>query len=186
MSNIWFTSDLHFGHDREFIWGPRGFKSVYKMNETIIENWRNTVKYDDDIYVLGDLMLGNEDNIKLIKTLKGNIHIVRGNHDTDARMKLYSQCWNVVEITEGQFLKVNGQNFYLCHYPTMTSNLEKGTNLKEYTINLYGHTHQKTNFYQDIPFMYHVGLDSHDCKPVALEEVLSDIGKEAAKCLSYL
>ena len=68
----------------------------------------------------------------------------------------------------------------------MTSNLEKSANLKEHTINLFGHTHQKTNFYQGIPFMYHVGLDSHNCKPVSLEEVLSDIGKEAATCLSYL
>ena len=187
MSNIWFTSDLHLGHDREFCWGPRGFKSIYEMNEAILENWRNTVGYNDDVYVLGDLMLGNnEEGIKLIKTLKGKLHIVRGNHDTDARMQLYSQCWNVVEITEGQYLKVNGQNFYLCHYPTMTSNLEKSANLKEHTINLFGHTHQKTNFYQGIPFMYHVGLDSHNCKPVSLEEVLSDIGKEAATCLSYL
>lgn len=187
MSNIWFTSDLHLGHDREFLWGPRGFKSVYEMNEAILENWRNTVGYDDDVYVLGDLMLGNnEEGIKLIKTLKGKLHIIRGNHDTDVRMQLYSQCWNVVEITEGQYLKVNGQNFYLCHYPTMTSNLEKNANLKGHTINLFGHTHQKTNFYQGIPFMYHVGLDSHNCKPVSLEEVLSDIGKEAATCLSYL
>lgn len=176
MSNIWFTSDLHFGHDREFIWGPRGFKSVYEMNETIIENWRNTVKYDDDIYVLGDLMLGNEDNIKLIKTLKGNIHIIRGNHDTDARMKLYDQCWNVVEITEGQFLKVNGQNFYLCHYPTMTSNYDIDNPLKVQIINLCGHTHTTDKFLDmDKGLIYHVELDAHNNIPVSIDTILKDI-----------
>ena len=36
MGEIFFTSDLHFMHDREFIWGPRGFKDVYEMNEAII------------------------------------------------------------------------------------------------------------------------------------------------------
>ena len=35
MSKIWFTSDLHFCHDRDFIYGPRGFKSVQEMNEAI-------------------------------------------------------------------------------------------------------------------------------------------------------
>lgn len=28
MGNIYMTSDLHFGHDREFIWKVRGFLSV--------------------------------------------------------------------------------------------------------------------------------------------------------------
>ena len=26
---IYFTSDTHFGHDREFIYGPRGFKNLH-------------------------------------------------------------------------------------------------------------------------------------------------------------
>ena len=186
MSRIWFTSDLHFGHDREFIWGPRGFKSVEEMNDTILKRWWKTVESSDDVYILGDLMLGDPTNIQLVNSLKGNIHIVRGNHDTDARMELYKQCWNVIEVTEGQYLKVNGQNFYLCHYPTNTSNLEKSDNLKEHIINLYGHTHQKTNFYQGIPYMYHVGLDSHSCIPVSLEQVLADIKQEIKKCKSYL
>ena len=42
-------------------------------------------------------------------------------------------------------------------------------------INLYGHTHQTDNFYKDNPFMYHVGLDSHNCNPVSAEEVSEDI-----------
>ena len=183
---IWFTSDLHFGHDREFIWGPRGFKSVEEMNDTILKNWWDTVGFYDDIYVLGDLMLGDPANIQLVHSLKGNIHIIRGNHDTNARMELYKKCGNVIEVTEGQFLKVNGQNFYLCHYPTFTSNLENGAPLKEHVLNLYGHTHQQTNFYKDIPFMYHVGLDSHNCYPVSIERVLEDIKIKVKECKDFL
>ena len=59
MSNIFFTSDLHFCHDREFIWGSRGFSSCDEMNNTIIERWNNTVTDYDIVYVLGDLMLGD-------------------------------------------------------------------------------------------------------------------------------
>ena len=184
---IYFTSDLHFGHDREFIYTPRGFKTVWEMNDTILKNWNEIVNPEDDVYCLGDLMLGNNDvGMSYIKDLKGKIHVVRGNHDTDVRMDLYNKCYNIIEVTEGQFLKWNGFNFYLNHYPTFTSNLEKSDRLKEHIINLYGHTHQKENFYNDIPFMYHVGLDSHDCKPVLIENIITDINNKIKECKKFL
>ena len=63
MNKIYLTSDLHLGHDREFIWKARGFNSIQQMNETIVETWNRTVDDDDDIYILGDVMLGSPDNI---------------------------------------------------------------------------------------------------------------------------
>lgn len=42
-------------------------------------------------------------------------------------------------------------------------------------INLYGHTHQQTNFYNNNPFMYHVGVDSHNCYPISIEQISEDI-----------
>jgi len=187
MGKIYFTSDLHFGHDREFIWGPRGFKSVHEMNETIINNWNSIVTPEDDVYVLGDLMLGdNEIGIGLIKRLKGHIHVVRGNHDSDVRIEKYNNCYNIEEVTEGQYLKCGGYTFYLNHFPTFTSNLEKDSSLKHHLINLFGHTHQKTNFYEDIPFMYHVGVDSHNNTPVSVEEIIADIQKKVNECKKFL
>ena len=187
MGKIWFTSDLHFNHDRGFIFQPRGFDNVYEMNETIIKNWNEIVNCDDDVYCLGDLMLGNNDvGLSCIKQLKGKIHIVRGNHDTDSRMQLYSQCYNVVEITEGQFFKWERYHFYLSHFPTFTSNLEKRDRITEHIVNLYGHTHQKDNFYNDIPFMYHVGVDSHDCKPILIQNILADIRNKVEECKKYI
>ena len=82
---IYVTSDLHFGHDREFIWKARGYNSVDEMNEDYVRKWNITVDNDDDVYVLGDLMLGDKSNIEFIKRLKGRIHIVLGNHDTPTR-----------------------------------------------------------------------------------------------------
>ena len=46
---IYFTSDLHLGHDQEFIWGARGFNSVTEMNEKIITRWNSRITKDDDI-----------------------------------------------------------------------------------------------------------------------------------------
>lgn len=34
------------------------------------------------------------------------------------------------------------------------------------TLNLFGHTHQTSNFYEDKIYMRHVGMDSHSCYPV--------------------
>lgn len=187
MSKIWLTSDLHLGHDREFIWGPRGFKSVWENDAAIIKNWNDMVDAKDDVYLLGDVMLGNnEAGIKKLKNLKGDIHIIRGNHDTPTRLDLYNHCYNVVEVVDAKWEKFYGINFYMSHFPTVTSNLEKSSRLAEHIINLYGHTHQKTNFYEQIPFMYHVGVDSHDCKPVLIEDIIKDIEAEAKKCKSYL
>ena len=179
MSKIFVTSDLHFNHDREFIWGARGFSSVQEMNETIIHRWNMVVSEEDDVYVLGDLCLGgagmNTENQKLIEQLNGRIHIILGNHDTPARVEMYRFCKNVVEEPKyADMLRYRGYHFYLSHFPTMTANLEKES-LKQCTINLFAHTHQTTRFYQDIPFMYHVGQDSYNCFPVLLDDAIEEM-----------
>ena len=68
------------------------------------------------------------------------------------------------------------KTFYLSHYPTITDNFDD--NKRNHVINLYGHTHQSTNFYQNNPYMYHVGLDSHNLYPVSIEQIIEDINKQ--------
>ena len=83
---IWFSSDTHFGHNKEFLYGPRGFSNVEEMNEAIIERWNKVVKPDDIVYHLGDTMLNdNEKGIECMHRLNGEIFLIWGNHDTDAR-----------------------------------------------------------------------------------------------------
>lgn len=186
MSRIWFTSDLHFGHNREFIYGPRGFQTVWDMDRTVVENWNRVVEPEDDVYVLGDLMLGdNEYGRSMIAQLKGNIHIILGNHDTQTRQEIYNNLHNVVEVCYATQIKIDGWNFYLSHYPSMTCNLEKEFG-KHCLLNLYGHTHQKDNFYNGLPFCYHVGLDSHNNQLVSFEQIIEDITKEVEDCKYYL
>ena len=54
------------------------------------------------------------------------------------------------------------------------------------TLNLYGHTHQTTNFYQDMPFMYHVGVDSHDGYPILLDDIIQQMKDKVEECKSFL
>lgn len=186
MGRIFLTSDLHMGHDREFVWKVRGYDSVQAMNLVQVQKWNETVEDEDDVYALGDLMLGDPGNIEFIKQLKGRIHIVLGNHDTANREKMYRELPNVVEVAEvGIRLKYKKHHFVLTHYPMLTGNLEKES-LKQMSLNLYGHTHQLTNFYNDMPFMYHVGVDSHDGIPVLLDDIIEEMYAKVKECKEFL
>lgn len=188
---IYVTSDWHFNHSRAFIYEPRGFNSVEEMNEAIIERHNSIVKSDDDVYVLGDLCLGGCEpgitarNQSLIERMNGRLHIVCGNHCTPKRIEMYKMCKNVVEVVYATMVHYRGYHFYLSHFPTITANLEKES-LKQCTINLYGHSHQTTNFYNDIPFMYHVGVDSHNCYPVLLDNAIEEMKNKVKECKEQL
>lgn len=183
---IWLSSDFHFFHNREFIYRPRGFESVYEMNEVIVENWNKIVNNEDICFVLGDIMLNNNiGGLELLKSLRGHIFIIAGNHDTAARIDLYKQCWNVEGVVDALAIDYKKHHFFLSHYPSFTGNLEKEA-LSQMTINLYGHTHQKTNFYNDIPFMYHVGVDSHNCAPVLLDNIIRECYAKVEECKDML
>ena len=146
---IWITSDLHFCHDKDFIYTPRGFKSAQEMNESIIYNWNLNVGKDDDVYVLGDIFVGGtktplEVGRNLIGCLNGRIHIVRGNHDTENKLKMYKTCRNVVEVENAIYLDYEGYHFYLSHFPTITYTWNsKKKELKRMSLNLCGHVHTK-------------------------------------------
>lgn len=183
MSNIWFTSDLHFGHDREFIWKARGYESVEDMNEKQIEKITEKVQPDDDFYILGDLMLGAPaPGLECLKRLPGKIHVILGNHDTSARVEIYKELgWDVQYAT---VIKYKKRSFYLSHYPTLTANMDADP--RSLTWNLYGHTHQTNNFFEDRPYMYHVGVDSHNGYPVHIDDILVDINNKISECLNKL
>lgn len=173
MSQIWFTSDTHFNHNKPFIWESRGFKSVDEMNEEIIERWNSVVKDNDIVYHLGDVMLGDlEDGLKCLNRLNGHIYIAMGNHCTDNRAYAYRRCDNVWNVEMGYRIKAGKKTLILSHYPTIVTNFEEE---RPMVINLCGHCHTKDKF-KDIQYgCYHVELDAHNCYPVALEEVLADI-----------
>ena len=173
---IYFTSDLHLCHNKDFLYKSRGFDSPKEMNAAIIENWNNTIYQDDDVYVLGDLILSDiEEGLRLLSKLNGYIHIIRGNHDTDTKVERYKELSNIVSIDYALPLKYKKVIFYLSHYPTITANYDDGKPYVKQVINLYGHTHQQENFYNNNPMMYHVGMDSHNCTPVSADQILKDI-----------
>ena len=184
MSEIWFTSDLHLSHQAEFLWGPRGFKDQHEMNEALVENWNSVVKPEDEVYNLGDMALTDpEDALKYLKQLNGKHWWIYGNHDTKHKINLFiDEVDNLFEIGYAWVLKEGKHSFYLSHYPTLTANFDD-KKFSQHVINLHGHTHQRVNWLQlDNPFMYHVGLDSHNNTPVHIDEVITDIRNRWNQC----
>ena len=175
---IWFSSDLHFNHSKNFIYAPRDYANVYDMNNAIIENFHAFVKPEDDLYLLGDTMLGQlEPGIKLFNQLPGKIHLAWGNHDTDVRKEALSKCHNVVEIIGyANMLKYNHYHFYLSHYPTITTNFDIDKPLKQRVLCLAGHTHSKDKF--EPCGSYNVSVDAHSCYPISIDEIISDYKKK--------
>ena len=116
----YYISDLHFSHKNVTNEGSnfdnRPFATLEEMHSVIKENWNNVVTNADHVYILGDLAWKeNEDMISFISTLKGNKHLILGNHDkcTDQRYKqLFVEICNYKEIND----KANGRNTeLLCH-----------------------------------------------------------------------
>lgn len=175
MSDIWFTSDTHFGHDREFLWGPRGFKSTAEHDEVIISNWNSIVKLDDIVYHLGDVMLGDLDyGMNCLSQLNGQIKIIRGNHCTDRRWITYQTLPNVELLGYADLIKVGKWKFYLSHYPTCIGNFDE-SDPKFWCI--CGHSHCQDKWQDVDKKCYHVELDAHNNFPVNIEIIKEDIIK---------
>ena len=182
MNEIYLTSDTHFSHKPEFLWGPRGFSSVREMNEIIVEKWNSIVEPDDIVYHLGDMALTDTvDAIAYIKKLNGFIWWIRGNHDSRSKVEeITKECKNISLISNPEaswatmFKYDNKITCYLSHYPTLTANYDE-KHFNQHVIALAGHTHKKEKFLdENNPFLYNVCLDAHNCYPVHIEEIISD------------
>ena len=171
---IYFTSDWHFNHDKDFIWKKRGYNSVEEMNDDLINKICSTLDEGDELWVLGDLVMGDIDKAAaVLSRIPYLVHFLVGNHDTLRRVNLYDSLgWvnheRAIQVTDGNW------DFYLSHYPTVTMNYD---DVKKHhpLINLHGHTHYQNKFYDDNPYMYNVGVDSQNGYPVSIDKIKADI-----------
>jgi calcineurin-like phosphoesterase family protein len=172
--SIFIVSDTHFGHNKNFIFEPRGFTTVEEHDETIIQNWNSIVKPEDEVFHLGDVFLvDNEHGIKCLNRLNGHIHIIRGNHDSETRLELFKRSPNVVEVCDGKFFHFKKFHFFLSHFPCLTSNLDIDKPLFARTLNLCGHSHIQDPFADwDKGTIFHVEVDTNNCFPWNIEEII--------------
>lgn len=128
MSNVWFTSDLHFGHKNIHKF-REGVDSEEENRHTIIRHWNRLVTKRDDVYILGDVAFNGETLTELSKLL-GRKFLVRGNHD-DFSARTYLQTF------EDVFGLKSYKGFWLSHAPIHPNELR-------YKVNIHGHVHSNT------------------------------------------
>lgn len=191
-----YISDLHLFHKNVTKEGSnfdnRPFKTLDEMHEVIKKNWNETVTNADHVYILGDLSwTQNEDAIQFVSTLRGNKHLILGNHDrvTDQRYKqLFTEVVNYKEVRD----VVDGKEYHLVlsHYPISFWNHQHkyrrdGKEQNTWSVHLYGHVHNSVEdkYYQDFIkklnndcnikcVAKNVGCMKHNFKPVTLKELL--------------
>lgn len=175
---IYFTSDWHIGHDKDFIYKARGFSSIEEHDTAILERCNEIVQPEDELWILGDLALNNENETEWDRVYTNlycrRIWFLVGNHETDKRMDKYEFDYG---FNYGGFVDIFKYNkhkqFYLSHYPTMVDNYNEKD---RFFWNLSGHTHSKEKFHPEYK-IYNVAVDAHNCYPVSIEDVIKDIYK---------
>lgn len=128
MSNVWFCSDLHFGHKNI----QRFRKEVYSEEhnrELITDWWYNKVRMRDTVWVLGDAAF-TEEAIDELALLPGKKRLVRGNHDR-LPIASYLRCFEEV------YGIVSMYGFWLTHAPVHPDELRG-------KVNVHGHVHYAT------------------------------------------
>lgn len=163
MSNIWFTSDTHFGHANIVrgcstwpdISNTRDFKTIEEHDDYIIEQINKLVKPTDTLWHLGDVGFGfawKERIITMRERIKcETIKLTYGNHDhliehafsnhnkgkgklsPEEAEKIRSLFKDVYNL---KFGKIGGRSLVLCHYAMLTWPWQHHG-----SIQLYGHSH---------------------------------------------
>lgn len=172
----WFTSDLHIGHDKDFIWGSRGFSSIEEHDKEILKRWNEVVWPEDTVYILGDLCMGGYEKEwnNIYYKLNGHIKFIQGNHDTLNKIEKYINEYQMENLGLASIYRYSKRkNFYLSHYPTLVCNHEE----EKFFWCLSGHTHSSDPFQNGFGCVYNVALDAHNCTPISIEQIIKDIDK---------
>jgi calcineurin-like phosphoesterase family protein len=186
----WFTADMHLGHANIIRYCDRPFADVEAMNRALVARWNDTVADGDDVWVLGDVALGNiDESLRLVRDLAGTKLLVPGNHD---------RCWpgrgptadewavryhdagfaeirpEVLEVTIG------GMPARACHFPYEGDSrdeerFESHRPIDDGRLLLHGHVHTRwrVNGHQ-----INVGVDVWDYRPVSDDQILDALRGE--------
>lgn len=101
-SQILVTSDLHYGHNKDFVWHARGFNSDAEHNEWIRSQLR-ALDPDALLIFLGDfgLSIGPDPIVDLINEIPCETLMVWGNHNSGVK-QLYSQACNQFQASHAE------------------------------------------------------------------------------------
>ena len=185
MPSVFLTSDTHFGHAGvcRFLTNTgeklRPWDNPNDMDEEMVKRWNETVKPNDKVYHLGDVVI-NHKALALMHRLNGDKVLIKGNHDI-FKMKDYTPHFRDIR----GYHVMNGM--ILSHIPLHDASLGR------FGTNIHGHLHSNrvmkasgfgkktgTVTYGDqIDPRYHcVCVEQTDFRPILFEDVVKRIEAE--------
>lgn len=200
ITNVFFTSDCHFGHKNVLNFCHRPYKDVKDMEKALIANWNAKVTNTDIVFVQGDFMWfdsAHEFN-RIVKKLNGmTIYFISGNHDNfGVSGRLVSECPEnkhrvhfigdiarvFIKFGRGDVripaLGKDQVELTLSHYPLTTwVHREQGV------PNLFGHIHSGPYVDHEVDtdiLLYRgqhwdVGVDNNNYAPIELVDVFGKL-----------
>lgn len=112
---IAFTSDTHYFHEKSIEFDKRPFRDLEHMHRVLINNYNAQIPPDGVCYFLGDVGMGNKQELKkVISQLNGVKILVSGNHDGGANA-MYDIGFDVV--LNSATLYIAGERVTLSHCP---------------------------------------------------------------------
>ena len=167
----YFTSDTHINHKSILELQQRPFLTLSEHDECIIDNICNTVTRDDELFFIGDVIMGEnvEYGLSLLRKIPCDKYLIKGNHDK--KKEKYGDVFK--DITKYMEIKDKEHELVLClsHYPFLCwHHQRKGS------IMLHGHIHSDPSYNVINKKLgikrYDVGVDANDYKPVSLETII--------------
>lgn len=167
MKDIYLISDTHFGQWFAVKFFNRPFKNIKHMHEHLIENWNNKVKDNDLVVILGDFYGGNKIFAKLLlRKLKGEKILVKGNHDFKFRIKNLVETKKIKIYHRIEFF-LDEHHFILTHKPLK--------NISNKSFNIHGHHHRKLLPSKlQIHKYFNVAVEHNDYRPVSIKRIIKD------------
>lgn len=185
--NIFFTSDLHFGHKNVIKLDNRPYHTIREMDKSLIENWNKKVRGNDIVYVLGDMFWKCEPKYvqDILSLLNGRIIIIKGNHDRwlhNATSKKFLSGVKDFDDIEVTLADGTSKSCILSHYfMPFYKNHYCGA------IHLHGHSHNTPESKLEKEISKHLNIGGFPCsihnvgcmhwnyEPVTLDEILAKV-----------
>jgi calcineurin-like phosphoesterase family protein len=175
MSEIFLTSDQHFGHDFIRRVKNRPFRDVYEMQEEMIARHNKKVPDSKNYLTIhaGDLFwrtLDVEECMTILNRLHGRHALVWGNHDDVIQEN--KELADMFDWTRDiHQLHFNKHKLTICHYA-----MRVWPKSHQGHWMVYGHSHQ------ELPpqgLSFDIGVEGHNYEPWSLEEIESKMQKLA-------
>lgn len=184
----WFSSDLHLGHRNIITYCGRPFADADHMNVTII-NRLAAIPGTGELWLLGDIALGDPSTLNQLNRISRPITLVAGNHDrcfgtgekADRWAQTYQDISPVTRLHRGNttLTLLDGTDVNVSHFPyagdSRNRDNERPDRYLQHRPNddgrwlLCGHVHEK---WRQHGRMINVGIDAWGGQPVSETQIV--------------